>query len=261
MDEYDNSLYRNITVERNERTATVTIDRPEVYNAFNGETLLDLRRVFDKFTTDQALEAVVLTGEGENAFSSGADIDEYRGEGYGMDFQAAREELVFDLTETIRTLHAPVIARINGVCVGGGLILAMNCDLRIAISESKFGVPVTDIGQIPGGGGVYEMLQLTNTPKAKELVLTAKLIGADEAEKIGLVNQVVERESLDEAVNDTVASILSTGTMAVKNSKRAINQIADESDRASAHEIERNIWLEQFDTDERRQLVDKFLDE
>lgn len=261
MFEYDSDLYKNINVERDGDVVTVRIDRPEVYNAFNGDTLLDMRRCFDQFAADRDIEAVVLTGVGEDAFSSGADIGEYRDTDYGVMYQEVREELVYALCERMRELHAPVVARINGHCVGGGLILAMNCDIRIAVEGAKFGVPVTNIGQIPGAGGIYRMLELVGEAKTKELVLTASLIKSERAHDIGLINTVVPRSELDDAVGDVVENIGATGTKAVKNSKRAINAIADAATREEAHAIEQELWLEQYDTDERRQLVEKFLDE
>jgi enoyl-CoA hydratase len=261
MFDYNSNLYKNIDVEREGDVATVRIDRPEVYNAFNGNTLLDMRRCFDQFEADRDIEAVVLTGTGEDAFSSGADISEYRDKNYGVAYQEAREELVYALCERMRELHAPVVARINGHCVGGGLILAMNCDIRIAVEGAKFGVPVTNIGQIPGAGGIYRMLELVGETKTKELVLTASLVESEQAHEIGLINTVVPYSELDGTVNGVVENISATGTQAVKNSKRAINAIADAATREEAHAIEQELWLEQYDTNERRQLVEEFLNE
>jgi enoyl-CoA hydratase len=144
--------------------------------------------------------------------------------------------------------------------MGGGLILAMYCDLRLADTSATFGVPVTDIGQIPTGGATYRATQLVGEAKAKELVYTAGHVDAAEAHRIGLVNRLLDPDDLDDAVDDVVSAIQGTGTLAVKNSKRAINAAAESESLSDARAREADIWWEQFATDERRDRVDEFVD-
>ncbi|NHN61666.1 MULTISPECIES: enoyl-CoA hydratase/isomerase family protein [Halorussus] len=253
------SAYESITVDVDEGVATVEFHRPEKYNALNTEVMLDLQRAFAELQLDRDVDAVVVTGEGEDAFSAGADIEQYAGTVEEHDpRQKDRQDLFYDIYRAPLDLHAPVIAKIDGYCAGGGMILAMYCDMRVATEESQFGVPTCNIGQIPTGGSNYRAIQLVGEAKAKELALTADFIGADEAERIGLVNHAVAPEELDETVDGIVDSIQDTGRQAVKNSKKAINQAANAPDIETARAYEADLWWEQFATDERRELVDEF---
>jgi len=257
MVSYD--AYEYITVDIDGRVATIELHRPEVYNALNTETMFDLRRAFGEIELDREIDVVVITGEGDDAFSSGADIEQYAGPAEDHPQQRARQDMFFDDVYTAaRDLHCPVIAKINGYCVGGGLILAMFCDLRIAADHAKFGVPVTNIGQIPSGGSTKRAVELVGEAKAKEIVFTAGLIDAEEAHRIGLVNRVVPYDDLDVEVDGIVDAILDTGRLAVKNSKRTINFGAEAKDLETAREFEAEVWWDQFDTEERERLVDEF---
>ncbi|MES3517239.1 MAG: enoyl-CoA hydratase/isomerase family protein [Natronomonas sp.] len=252
--------FSTISVTTDDGVATITIQRPEKYNAMNNHVMLDISRAFDEITLDRSIEAVVITGEGDDAFSAGADIEQYAGDAEDHDpLQKDRQELFYEMYRKPYECHAPVIAKINGYCVGGGLILAMYCDIRIAVEEAQFAVPVTDIGQIPTGGSNRRAIELVGEAKAKELVYTAGYIDAEEAESIGLVNHAVADESaLDETVEEIVTGIKDTGTKAVKNSKKAINQAAQAATMEEAREYEADLWWEQFDTDERQDLVAEF---
>jgi enoyl-CoA hydratase/carnithine racemase len=253
------STYQSITVDVADGVATIEFHRPEKYNALNTEVMLDLQRAFDELQLDRDVDAVVVTGEGEDAFSAGADIEQYAGPAAEHDpRQKDRQELFYDIYRQPLELHAPVIAKVDGYCVGGGLILAMYCDMRIAAEGSQFGVPTCNIGQIPTGGSNYRAVQLVGEAKAKELVLTAGFIDAEEAHRIGLVNHVVPSDELDEQVDAILDGIQNTGRMAVKNSKKAINYAADAPNSETARKYEADLWWEQFATDERRELVDEF---
>ena len=252
--------FRHISLTRDDGVATITIERPEKHNALNTGAMLDLQRAFSEIQFDRSVDAVVVEGAGDEAFSAGADIEQYAGPSEEHDpMQKERQERFYDVYREPFECHAPVIAKIDGYCVGGGLIFAMYCDLRIADTTAKFGVPVTDIGQIPTGGSTYRAAELVGEAKAKELVYTAGTIDAEEAHRIGLVNALVEPEELDGAVESIVSAIQSTGKQAVKNSKRAINAAVNSENLEEAREIEAEIWWEQFATDERRDLVDEFV--
>ena len=254
--------YESITARKEDGVVTITFHRPEKYNALSTEVYLDLARAFAEIQLDRGVDAVVITGEGEDAFCSGADIGQYAGAAEEHDpRQKDRQQMFYDdVYRMVYDLHPPVIAKINGYCVGGGLILASFCDLRIAVDDAKFGVPTTDIGQIPGGGSTYRVTQLVGEAKVKELVYTAGMIDADEARDIGFVNRVVDRDELDVTVDGIVDAIQDTGRRAVKNSKRAINFSANAPDLETAHERESELWWEQFATEERERLVNEFND-
>jgi enoyl-CoA hydratase/carnithine racemase len=254
------SAYEHVSVEVDDAVATVTLERPEKYNALNDATFLDLQRAFGEISLDRDVEVVVIEGAGEDAFSAGADIEQYTGPVEAHDpMQRERQDLFYDIYRIPYDCHAPVIAKIDGYCMGGGLIFAMYCDLRIADTTAEFGVPVTDIGQIPTGGSTYRAVELVGEAKAKELIYTARTVGAEEAHRIRLVNDLVEPEALDGAVGDVVSAIRATGKRAVKNSKRAINAAVDSESLEEAREFEAEVWWEQFATEERRDLVDEFV--
>ncbi len=251
--------YESISVDIEDDVATIEFHRPEKYNALNDDVMLDVKRAFDAIQLDRSIEAVVITGEGDDAFSAGADITEYAGPAEEHDpRQKDRQDLFYEMYRGPYDCHAPVIAKINGYCVGGGLILAMYCDIRVAVEDAKFGVPVTDIGQIPTGGANRRAIELVGEAKAKELVYTAGYVDAAAAEDAGLVNHAVSADELDETVEEIVDGIKQTGTRAVKNSKDALNYAAAAPDIETAREYEAELWWEQFATDERQRLVDEF---
>ncbi|MFW6317434.1 MAG: enoyl-CoA hydratase/isomerase family protein [Halorubrum sp.] len=253
------TAYDSISVDVTDGVAVIEFHRPEVYNALNDTVMLDVLRAFDEIQLDRSVDAVVITGEGDDAFSAGADISQYAGPAEEHDpRQKDRQELFHEMYRKPFECHAPVVAKINGYCVGGGLIFAMFCDLRIAVEDARFGVPVTDIGQIPTGNSTWRAIELVGEAKAKELVYTAGMIDADEAERIGLVNHAVPRDELDETVDGIVEAIQGTGRRAVKNSKRALNHAAEATDPAENRAFEAEVWWEQFATDERERLVDEF---
>jgi len=260
MVSYD--AYESITVGVEDGVATITFHRPEKLNALSTEVMLDLQRAFAELQLNRDVDAVVVEGEGEDAFSAGADIDQYAGPAEEHDpRQKDRQEIFFDIYKQPLELHAPVIAKIDGYAVGGGLILAMFCDLRYATEDSTFGVPVANIGQIPAGGSTYRAIQLMGEAKAKEVVFTAGFVDADAAYDAGLVNEVVaDAEALDETVDGTIEAIQDTGREAVKRSKDALNYAAEAEGLEEAREYEAEVWWEQFDTGERRRLVDEFVD-
>jgi enoyl-CoA hydratase/carnithine racemase len=255
--------YESISVDVDDGVATVTLHRPEKYNALSTAVYLDLARAFAEIGLDREIDVTVITGEGTEAFCAGADIEQYAGDAEDHDpRQKDRQRILYeDVYRRLYDLHCPTIAKINGYCVGGGLILAAFCDLRIAVDDAAFGVPTTDIGQIPSGGSTYRVTQLIGEAKVKELVYTAGMVDADEARDIGFLNHVVPRSALDDRVDGIVDAIQDTGRRAVKNSKRAINYGANAPDLETAREYEADVWWEQFATEERVRLVDEFVED
>lgn len=174
-------------VEIKNKVSRITIDRPPV-NALNRQTISELHQVFDSIQANAEIKAVIVTGQGK-CFVAGADLKELK---EAFDDQAKAEQISREgqrLFDKIERFRKPVIAAINGACLGGGLELAMSCHMRIAADEAKLGLPEIKLGIIPGFGGTQRLAKLTNKAKALELILTGEFIDGTEAEKIGLVNR------------------------------------------------------------------------
>ncbi len=194
--------------------AIIKINRPEVLNALNKEIMTELSQVLDIVSTDDGIKVIVITGTGERSFCAGADIryvvnvDPLEAERYAT--------FVHTLLNKIENLQKPVIAAINGYALGGGCELALACDIRIASSNAKIGQTEVTIGIPPGWGGTQRLLRIVGPAKAKELIYTGKMITAEEAERIGLVNKVVSLTAEEEGrVPSSADSITASGTSTI----------------------------------------------
>lgn len=213
---------KNLDFKKEGNVAVITINRPKALNALNSETLVELEMVIDNLAKEKDIYAVVLTGAGEKAFVAGADISEMK-ELSGME---GREFGILGnrVFRKIETLDKPVIAAVNGFALGGGCELSMACDIRIAAVKAKFGQPEVGLGITPGFGGTQRLSRLVGMGMAKELVYTAKIINAEEAFRIGLVNKVVELENLMPEAMKMANIIASQAPIAVKLCKSAVNR-------------------------------------
>ena len=205
--------YQNLRLERREQVTVLFVNRPQVMNAINRETLAEIGDAVRAFTADASQGALVVTGQGEKAFISGADINELAPLG-----PAAAEDIsrfgqgVVDILEQS---PKPVIAAVNGYAFGGGCELALACHMRLASDNAVMGLPETKLGIIPGYGGTQRLPRLVGPGRALELILSGRNVKADEAERIGLVNRVVpQAELLTEAVK-LAQAILKNGPLAV----------------------------------------------
>jgi enoyl-CoA hydratase len=217
--------FKYIIYEKNEGVATITLNRPEALNAFSKEVVEEILHALEDVKTDEAVRVVVLTGAGEKAFSAGADIKAM----IGMTALKARE-LSFmgeKLCVGLENLEKPVIAAINGYALGGGLEVAMSCDLRIASENAKMGQTEINIGLIPGWGGTQRLTRLVGMTKAKELVFTGRIIDAKTAEQIGIVNMVVPADKFRETVSQFAKDLASKAPVALKVAKALINKGSD----------------------------------
>ena len=194
--------------------AIIKINRPEVLNALNKEIMTELSQVLDIVSTDDGIKVIVITGTGERSFCAGADIryvvniDPIEAERYAT--------FIHTLLNKIENLQKPVIAAINGYALGGGCELALACDIRIASSNAKIGQTEVTIGIPPGWGGTQRLLRIVGPAKAKELIYTGKMITAEEAERIGLVNKVVSLTAEEEGrVPSSADSITASGTSTI----------------------------------------------
>lgn len=206
--------WKNIILEKESRIGFVTLNRPEVYNALNASLLGELGEAVEEVKRDPDVGVIILTGAGEKAFVSGADISEIPASNAILAWETSRDHQ--SILNQLERLGKPSIAAINGYCLGGGLELAMACTLRIASENAKLGLPELGLGFVPGFGGTQRLIRLVGRGKAFEMVLTAKPIDASEAFRIGLVNQVVPHAELIPRAREMAGSILRNGPTAIR---------------------------------------------
>jgi enoyl-CoA hydratase/carnithine racemase len=215
----------NVLYEKRDAIAYVTVNRPKVLNALSTQTWKDLRTAFEDAQTDNTVRGVILTGAGDKAFIAGADIGELAHASAVQAEQASRfGQAVLDLIEN---LGKPVIAAINGFALGGGCETAMACTLRIAVEHAKLGQPEVKLGLLPGGGGTQRLPRLVGKGRALQLILSAELISAQEAWRIGLVNEVVPAADLIGRAEAILKMIAANAPVAVKLSLEAVNKGLD----------------------------------
>jgi enoyl-CoA hydratase len=219
--------FENLVYEKKGSIAYVTLNRPKVLNALNQKTWENLRTAFEDVRDDPAIRGAILTGAGDKAFIAGADISEIsqitaveaeRSSSYGQS--------VLDLIEN---LGKPVIAAINGFALGGGCETAMACTIRVAAESAKFGQPEVSLGILPGGGGTQRLPRLVGKGRALQLILSGEMISAQEAYRIGLVNEVVPAAELIPRCEAILKRILANAPLAVKYSLEAVNKGMDAS--------------------------------
>jgi enoyl-CoA hydratase len=199
--------------------AIVTLNRPEVRNAIDLEMVQALGAAFDGLAADPEVRAVILTGAGGKAFAAGADIAQLKTRGVGD----ALLRINAGLFRRVEEHPTPVIAAVQGFALGGGCELAMACDLRIAGRSARFGQPEVGLGIFPGAGAVQRLPRLVGLGRAKELIFTGRILDAGEAERIGLVNRVVEDDEVLAEARATALAIARHGALAVQISKLALN--------------------------------------
>jgi len=211
--------YETLLVERRGRVAIVTINRPEKRNALNIQTRQEGAAVLEELREDEAVRVVIFTGAGDKAFIAGADIAEFAGRTAITQREVMTGRSLFT---AIDTFPKPVIAMINGYCLGGGNELAMACDLRIASDTASFGQPEINLGIIPGGGGTQRLTHLVGESKAMELILTGDIIDAQTAYRIGLVNMVVPAADLEAKTMEIANRIADKSPIALRMAKEAV---------------------------------------
>jgi enoyl-CoA hydratase len=226
-----------VDTSREGAVAVLTINRPDALNAFDLETLTELRDRLRELGDDDEVRAVVLTGSGERAFAAGADIKYMSG--LGVDEGKEWGSLGHEVGRLLETMPKPTIAAINGFALGGGCELALACDFRYASSSAKLGQPEVNLGIIPGWGGTQRLARSVGIGVAKELVLTGRVVDADEAFRIGLVNAVYEPEELIEKTLETARALAGKGPLALAAAKVALNRsLAGDHDQSLEREAE-----------------------
>ena len=220
-----NREYQLMGYEKKGKVATITINRPKVMNALNTELASEIRDALSDAEADDDIRVIVITGAGDRAFCAGADI----GELAVLNGIQARDFslLAQSLTTVIERIRKPVVAKINGLCLGGGNEVAMSCDFRIASDKATFGQPEINLGIIPGMGGTQRLTRLIGRTNAIEMNMLGEMIPAAEAHRLGLVNKVVSAAELDKAVDELAEKLGAKGPLALGLVKLAVNNGMD----------------------------------
>jgi len=246
-----------ISVSHDGAVAVVTVDRADALNALDLPTLTELRDRLLELHEDADVRVVVLTGAGDRAFVAGADI-KYMS---GLDVEGAQAwgDLGHNCAQLLETMPKPAIAAVNGFALGGGCELALACDLRYASTKAKFGQPEINLGIIPGWGGTQRLARVCGLGFAKELILTGRLVGAEEAERRGLVNAVYEDGELQEKVGETARLLASKSPLALAHAKEAVNLALQGSHEAGLNQ-EASFFAMLFSSEDQKEGMTAFVE-
>lgn len=232
----------------------ITLNRPEARNALSLEVQGQLREAFETLRSDEATRVIVVTGAGDRAFVAGADIVKLR----DYTRQTALTSQLQRTFDDIETAQKPTIAALNGFALGAGLELAMACDLRIASTTARLGLPETQLGIIPGAGGTQRLSRLAGVGLALDLILTGRMLTADEALHAGLVSRVVEPEELLPTAVEMAEAIAQRGPLATQLARLAVRS-GSNADQATGQVIERLAQAVLYETEDKQEGVEAFL--
>jgi enoyl-CoA hydratase len=248
--------YETILVERRGAVAIVTINRPEKRNALNIQTRAEGAAVLDELRADDSVRVAVLTGAGDKAFIAGADIAEF-----AERTAIQQREVMLDrsLFNAIDTFPKPIIAMVNGYCLGGGCEVALACDLRVASDKASFGQPEINLGIIPGGGGTQRLTRLVGEGKAMEMILSGEIINAETAFTIGLVNHVVPADQLQARTMEIANRIAEKSPVALRLAKEAV-KLASRSNLDEGLRREVDLFALVFSSEDKDEGVKAFLE-
>lgn len=245
--------FENIIVEKREAVGLITLNRPQALNALCNALVAELGQALDDMEADDAIGCVVLTGS-EKAFAAGADIKEMQSQSY-MDAYLA--DFITTGWERVTTCRKPVIAAVAGYALGGGCEMAMMCDFILAADTAKFGQPEITIGTIPGAGGTQRLTRAVGKAKSMDMILTGRMMDAEEAERAGLVSRIVPAAGLAEEAMKTAAKIASMSRPSVIMAKEAVNR-AFETTLAEGVRFERRLFHSTFATEDQKEGMAAF---
>ena len=227
--------YENLLISEEDGILVLTLNRPKALNALNGQTMKELKQFFEEDAPNRSIKGIVITGSGEKSFVAGADIKEF----LALDAQsgAAMAQKGHDIFFLIERFSKPVVAAVNGFALGGGCELAMACHMRVAGAKAKFGQPEVNLGLIPGYGGTQRLIQYIGKTKAVELLMTADMIDAAEALRLGLVNYVVEPGEEVNKAKELIEKAATKGPIAIAKVIEAVNAYFKDGVDGFANEV------------------------
>jgi len=244
---------------RRDGIGVVTFNQPNKHNAVSVEMWGGLSEILDEFAADDGVRVVVLTGAGTRAFVSGADISQFEQQRSNADAQRAYDQQTSVGRLKLASFPKPTIARIRGYCLGGGLAIAMQTDLRIASADSQFGIPAAKLGIAYGFEGLRNLVSLVGPANARMILYTGERIGADEALRIGLVNRVIAPDELEQHVYDLAQTIASNAPLSIAASRLAIDQVLQDPDQRD-HAALARATAAAFDSEDYREGRAAFLE-
>jgi len=246
--------YANVLLTRDGNLGIIQLNRPKVLNALNFELMSELVNGLEELDRDPYVRVIILTGN-ERAFAAGADLSEMS-LATPVDLTLGRR---FELWDRIRRVSKPMIAAVNGYCLGGGNELAMNCDMIIASETATFGQPEINVGIMPGAGGTQRLTRVVGKPKAMEMILTGRSISAEEAFRVGLVNRVVPAESLMQEAKKIASEIASKPSISIRAAKEAILK-AEDTTLEVGLDFERKAFYMLFATEDGKEGMKAFVE-
>ena len=246
----------NVLIETKDKIGTVIVNRPEQMNSMNSETRAELAEAFTKLGDDDNIAVILLTGAPGKAFIAGADIKEFLKRKMDTEKDLENDWIV---TKIISNLAKPVIAMIDGFCLGGGLEIAMACDLRVASDRSKLGQPEINIGIIPGAGGTQRLTRLIGEGRAMEMILTGRMITAQEACDYGILNFVYPAEELESKTMEIANTITQKSSYAIERAKKSIKAVS-EMNLENGLKLEREMFVECANSEDGKEGITAFIE-
>lgn len=249
-------MYQTLLTDLQDGIFTITINRPDKLNALNKDVIADLGKALDEVYNNAEIKTAIITGAGEKSFIAGADISEFTS--LDVNGGSTLAKLGHNVFDKIENCPKPVVAAVNGFALGGGCELAMACHFRLASENAKFGQPEVNLGLIPGYGGTQRLTQLIGKGKAMELMMTADMIGADEAKALGLVNYVVPQAELLSKTKEILQKIQTKAPLAITKVISCVNDAAKGEKDGFLNEIKR--FGECFATEDVKEGTGAFLE-
>ena len=246
----------NVLIDRNDKIGIITVNRPEQMNSLNSKTRTEMAEAFEKLGNESGISTIILVGASGKAFIAGADIKEF----LKLDLETEKDlKKDWIVTEIIENLSKPVIAMIDGFCLGGGLEIAMSCDLRIASNRTKLGQPEINIGIIPGAGGTQRLTRLIGEGRAMEMILTGRMIKAEEALQYGILNFVFDHKELEIKTMEIAKTITEKSPYAIERAKRSVKSVSNMK-LEKGLQFEREMFLECFNSEDGKEGITAFME-